>query len=86
MKRWLYGVQTARFGSADCKVSQVLWMFASFTVLELGIIKFGKRIGPTANFETFGAALATGFQIIFGVSLICFKFSSRNSLNLHTWM
>ena len=47
---------------------QALWMFASFAVHQFGVIKFGKRVGPTANFETFAAALATGYQIIFGVS------------------
>jgi hypothetical protein len=47
---------------------QVLWMFASFAVHQFGVIKFGKRVGPTANFETFAAALATGYQIVFGVS------------------
>jgi hypothetical protein len=57
--------------------AQVLWMFASFAVHQLGVIKFGQRVGPTANFETFGAALATGYQIIFGVSAswhLCFLF------------
>jgi hypothetical protein len=47
---------------------QVLWMFASFAVHQFGVIKFGERVGPTANFETFAAAFATGYQIIFGVS------------------
>lgn len=56
---------------------QVLWMFASFAVHEFGVVKYGKRIGPTANFETFAAALAAGYQIIFGVSRPLFESNGR---------
>ncbi|EKX35351.1 hypothetical protein GUITHDRAFT_166006 [Guillardia theta CCMP2712] len=41
-------------------------MFAVVFVQVFGVVKYGSRIGPTANFETFPVALQTIFQLVTG--------------------
>eukprot|EP00960_Hanusia_phi_P041224 754897-Hanusia_phi.AAC.1 len=41
-------------------------MFAVVFVQVFGVVKYGSRIGPTANFETFPIALQTIFQLVTG--------------------
>jgi hypothetical protein len=43
-------------------------MFATLFVQVFGITKYGKRIGDTANFESFTSALLTIYQMVVGVS------------------
>jgi hypothetical protein len=53
---------------------QVYSMFATLFVQVFGITKYGKRLGDTANFESFSSSMFTIYQMVTGVRCVCCHF------------
>ena len=64
-------VEFSGFSERLCSFDQIYSMFATLFVQVFGSLKYGERIGGTANFESFTTAMLTIYQLVTGVIFSC---------------